>query len=66
MTPEIASALLALIETAPDQFVAACQQIMPDDAEKLGTDIVDYLSTEAGTEEEDTEDPADPEEGEIA
>lgn len=65
MTPEIASALLALIEGAPDQWVAACQQIAPDDAETLSNDAIELLSTEAGTEEEDTEDPNATEEGEI-
>lgn len=66
MTPEIASALLALIEAAPDMWVAACQQIMPDDAQTLSDDTITMLSEAAGTEEEDTEDPNAPEGGEIA
>ena len=65
MTPEQAGALLALIEAAPEQFVAACEQISPDDAETLATDIVDLLSELGGVEEEATEDPNAPEKGET-
>lgn len=66
MKPEFAAALLALIEVDPTVFATACEQVSPDDAETLANDIVDYLSTEGGAEEDsEAGDTVDEAEGET-
>jgi hypothetical protein len=56
MKPEYAQVLLALIEADATAFADACTSVSPDDAEALANETIDWLSVEAGTEEDTTED----------
>jgi hypothetical protein len=54
MKPEIAQALLALIEADAPAFAEACASVS-EDAETLANETIDWLANEAGTEEDVTE-----------
>lgn len=54
MKPEYAKAMLATIEANPQGFFDACATVS-EDAETLANETIDWLSVEAGTEEDTTE-----------
>lgn len=57
MKPEYAQAIIAMIEANLQGFVDACASVS-EDPETLANETIDWLSVEAGTEEETEEETA--------